>query len=196
MNELAQTLIQQIRDTHREVVAAGAELREALIKKVNAARATGFYLRELREHMKRQRAFFGDDRTKAVQWTEMFRVGDGEEEFVFDFSVQTARTYIRLADAMPDPVKELPEALRCLKDVLIATGALSAQGHGSQSRREGNFFSLLVQHAGRFDSLWAKHDGERFVREMTPDAREQVVTQLMPLKARIDAILEAATDHG
>lgn len=171
MNEaITQSLIGRINEAHGKCQQWAKSLSEAAIHSINAARETGIYLLELQEQ------------TPHGKWLPLFG-NRGSSVAVFAFSDDTARLYIKLANAMPDPIKTLPEGVRHLKDMLIAVEALGAPtGHGDQTRHEPRSpFQSLVKFAGEMQACLSTWRKDKPVAEWDLHLLEQVDSQIEPV---------------
>jgi len=163
--ELARTFWQSINSAHADCMLLDVGIRDAIIAKVNKARTCGILLIEAK-------ASVGHGR-----WEEFIR-----EKLVF--SSETAGIYMRFARANPQPITELPDGIGCLKDALIASGALAApQGHTSQNRSAltwlDHFTSDAMRLIGRVNGQIEKSGGD--IEAWPEEQRNAAKSQLQPI---------------
>jgi hypothetical protein len=170
MRQASQELITKINASHEECQSWANKLVEDAIHSINAARATGLYLIELQ------------DQTPHGQWGRLFR-SDSNPTAQIRFNDVTASRWMRLANAMPEAIKTLPEGVRHLTDMLKATGALpESQGHGEQTRHEEKSpFQSLVKFAGEMQGCLSQWRKQKPVTDWEPQLKDQVKSQLKPL---------------
>lgn len=181
-------LDQEITDAHARVLRSSERTRQSLIEYVNAARETGLLLNKRK------------DETPHGQWLALFAdaPAGANSNPAWNFTNETARIYMRLADRLPEAVTELPEAIGSLKDLLIANNIIAApDGHGSQRSHALTFGSLLTHDLGGLQSRWRKHglltgDGlnEAKVQELSPPAKEQIHEQVRPFAELFSRLYE------
>jgi hypothetical protein len=179
--ELSASLIEQINTAHREVCASANSARDALIAQVNKARQAGIYLDALREQ------------TPHGQWEQMFS-SKSRTGSVFAFSVDTALLYIKISERIKQPITELAEGMRSLKDVMVAVGALNAPaGHGDQKPGALTPLSFLITETGRMRSQWGKLGGDDYLKSLSPKGREDIANQIQPMHELINRIWNTVT---
>jgi hypothetical protein len=171
IREANHQLVDKINEAHISCQGWAAKLAESALNSINMARETGLYLSELQEQ------------TSTGKWTELFSGRKAGPSPQIHFSHDTAQRYIKLAKALPEPIKTLPEGIRHLTDMLRATGAIpESSGHGEQtSHAERSPFQALVKFAGEMQgclSCWRK---DKPVDEWSDELKSQVKRQLEPL---------------
>lgn len=171
IHEASDKLVEKINQAHVQCQGWAAKLAASALGSINAARETGLYLLELQNQIPRG------------NWTELFTGRKAGPSPQIHFSHDTARQYIKLANAMPEPIKNLPDGVRYLTDMLRVTGVLpEIEGHGEQTSHEPRSpFQELTKFASELQgclSLWSK---AKPVEEWTPDLKSQVKRQLEPL---------------
>lgn len=171
IQEAKNELVAKVNACHENCRSLTQRLADIAVESINEARKTGLLLLELQEQ------------TPEGQWMGLFSGSKGGNAPQIAFSWDTGRLYIKLANAMPEPIKTLPEGVRHLKDMLIACHALPAsEGHGEQTRHEERSpFQALVKLAGEMQgcvSLWRKAAP---TEDWSPELKMQVKSQLEPL---------------
>ncbi len=186
--EIQQSLIGKINETHSECLACDTDIREVILRKVNKARECGIYLQELKES------------TPHGQWNALFASASGKpnENPAFHFTAETARQYVRFAGANKEPVTELTDGIRSVKDAMIASGALPAKSHGDQNLHadESNFWVNAGRQLQAFSTLWNKQEKHHPVTEWTPETAENFVAQMEPVIEKVNTIYAQAKERA
>ncbi len=186
--EIQQSLIGKINETHADCLACDTDIREVILRKVNKARECGIYLQELRES------------TPHGQWGDLFASDSGKpnQKPVFVFTAETARNYIRFAGANKEAFTELTDGIRSVKDAMIASGALPARTHENQNlhANESNFFISAGKQLMAFGSLWDKQEKHHPVSAWTPETAEAFVAQMEPVIEKVNTIYALAKEKA
>lgn len=114
-SELSVTLAAEINTAHAACLAADEPIKQAIIDKCNAVRKCGILLQEVKAAV--GHGAFG-------RW-----IADN-----LTFSYDTAALYMRFARANVEPIQDLPSGIGCLRDALVASGALSPGERGLENR--------------------------------------------------------------
>ena len=164
MSELSTTLVIAINDAHALSQGSDQIIRDAIIEKCNRVRACGLLLMEAKAS-----------------------IGHGNfSNWIRDnltFSCETAQLYMRYARANPQPIAELQDGILCLRDALVASGALSSSGHESQNRSTltwlDHFTSVAMKLTGFINGQIEKSGGD--VAAWPDEQRQAAKRQLQPI---------------
>jgi hypothetical protein len=166
MNELAICLQKQIGESHQRCVDLGKKLEETMQAQMATLQETGILLG------KAQQDLSPDD----------FR----ELREAIGLDLDTVRNYISFTAAHPEPVKELPAALRCLKKALQATGQLELNpGNASDApipvgRNFWSAIAVLVRNfVSNFGDLWRQFQADG--RQLSEAEKDQLLGALTPI---------------
>jgi len=156
-------VINRINSLHDESCDDSA-LNEALVRKVNKCRDCGVELIAL---SKKMRGGF-----KAA-------FSQKGNQLPFRFSYETAKIYMRIAKANPNPISSLPDAVRCLKDAWIASGGLPApQGHGHQALHTFDFIGGINKKIFSLRTLWGNEVKKIPLEQWDEDRKEAAREEL------------------
>jgi hypothetical protein len=164
--ELSTTLAASINTAHAECMACDDDIRTVVLKKINKARECGIFLMEAKAQC---------GHGKWLKWVaDNLRFGEG-----------MALAYMRFATANPQPVEDLDDGIRCLKDAMIASGALSApSGHGQQQRSAHTWLDRIALAAGAVARLVNEH------REKSGDVATWTAEERAAAKAQLDPLVK------
>jgi hypothetical protein len=186
LSAVSLALVDRINAGHATLETMIEASKQAFIDQVNKAREVGLYLKELRDEEKKK----GGKR----HWTGMFATAFGKRNItsVLCFDYITGCRYIKLGEALPNPVETVPEAWSSLKDVMLAFGILSPGKRSNQEAHEVTVFAFLTAESNRFDAQWKKLQSRNFfeqVRGMSPEEKAQVEDQIKPMWEKINELM-------
>lgn len=139
--EAQDAAIAKINALHDDCCNLDRDVKAVILKKINSARECGLELIDL---SKKTRGKFKG----------MFKA-KGETSFTFPFTHKTATIYMKFARKHPETITVLEDGLTCLKDALIASGALPLPaGHGSQALHKFDFVGALNKKLFDFRAFW------------------------------------------
>lgn len=170
-NMAAAELIAEANRSHEEFIASGRSLGTSIIASANAARRTGLFLLTLKE------------RTKQGDWLNLFASAKGVAKLapVLTFEYTTGNRYMAIARALPDEITEVPDAIRSLKDLMVAIGAQPESSRCEQiNRGDMGPYNKAERELGQFFAIINKQDEIEPVENWPADRREYWKGKLEP----------------
>lgn len=173
--ELTTSLIERINVAHHLCMAADQHVRDVIMTKLNRARECGILLSTLREA------------TEHGKWQTLFDdVSKGQTGLAFRFHHETARLYMRFAQAHPDEwtAAEInSHTFGSLKAAMIATGAIpSPEGNrGGGQLTGGDWLTAFTREMMAATATIVKAAETVPVENWPEDRRDLVKRELKPL---------------
>lgn len=164
-------LIEKINQSHLRCVDLTKRLCEVALESINAARETGLYLNELQSQLPHGK------------YGKLFTDSKSGDAPVIHFTSWTAWKYGRIANSYPEPITQLADGIRNMKELCYASGILQEPtGHGEQTRHEERSpFQSLTKFASEIQACLTGWRKQKPVEDWEPDLRLKVKSQLEPV---------------
>jgi len=158
--EVAISYGEQIRQRHEAGKQADADLRQAMLRKIEITRETGQLIADAKGDLRRE------------EFAQCIAFLDN----------RAVKSYLKFAQNTPEPINDLKRAVTAIRSALQPSGALEfPNGHGIQHAHEPNFFSHAIGLTQKLLSIY-RHFLRRFpLKHWRSEQLQSVLAALRPV---------------